>query len=305
MIPLTNLRRESVNFLPRKKADMNVKQSLPTGINIFGLHIQFYAIFILCGALLAFFLSSYRAHKKGYPWDFFEIIFFTAFPAGIVGARIWYVIAEWNKSFAGGSFWDVFKIWNGGLAIQGGIIGGVIVGVLMIKFFRKGAPILEATDFAVPTIFVAQAIGRWGNFFNQEVFGAYVSRQSWSFLPDFILKQMAVDTAPAGQIAVPLFLIEGVLNIGCYYILAHGLPAVFGKRYRHGDITFAYFILYGIIRMFMEPLRNSAYQMGNNQNASFAMAIAFVIIGFVLIALNHFIRAKFSRKNTHENAKSL
>ena len=84
---------------------MNVKQSLPTGIDIFGLHIQFYAIFILCGALLAFFLSSYRAHKKGYPWDFFEIIFFTAFPAGIVGARIWYVIAEWNKSFAGGSFW--------------------------------------------------------------------------------------------------------------------------------------------------------------------------------------------------------
>lgn len=276
--------------------------ALPTGFDIFGIHIQFYAIFILTGALLAYFLSSYRAHKQGYPWDFFELIFFTAFPAGIIGARIWFVIAEWNSKFAGGSFADVFKIWEGGLAIQGGIIGGVLMGVFIIKYFRKGTPVLRALDFAVPTIFVAQAIGRWGNFFNQEVYGAFVPAANWSFLPRFILDQMAVPGAPAGQIAVPLFLIEGVLNVSFYFILAHGLPCAFGRHLKDGDVSFSYFILYGITRLCMEPLRNPEFQMGTKQNASWVMAAVFIAVGIAAIAANHLIRWMLTRNKTDAKA---
>lgn len=265
---------------------MNVL-ALPQGFDIFGLHIQFYALFILGGALLALFLSSYRAHKKGYSWDFFEIIFFVAFPLGIVGARVWYVIAEWQKEFAGGEFWRVFAIWEGGLAIQGGIIGGVLAGVFTIKYFKKGCSVLEILDFAVPTIFIAQAIGRIGNFTNQEVYGAYVSTQGWNFLPGFITNQMHIEEGGAGTMAAPLFLVEGLINVANYYILVHAVPYIFGKHYKDGDVSFIYIVLYGITRMVMEPLRNSRYQMGSNQSASFNMAIAFIVIGVLLVVGNH------------------
>lgn len=282
---------------------MIIKNAYPQGLNIFGLHIQFYAIFILCGALLAFFLASYKAHKDGYSWDFFETIFFTAFPSGIIGARIWYVIAEWNKEFAGGDFLDVFKIWKGGLAIQGGVIAGILVGCFVIVRCRRGAPLLRVLDYAVPTIFIAQAIGRWGNFMNQEVYGQIVPIASWNFLPDFIIKQMQVSGTTSTTMAVPLYLVEGLLNIGNYYILAHAIPDVLGKHYKDGDSTFAYFILYGITRLFMEPLRNPIYQMGNSNNASWRMAVAFIVVGVVAIIANHLVRYFYPKYKNKENAK--
>ncbi len=263
--------------------------------------ITWYAVFILAGALLALFLSSYRAHKDGYEWSFFVTVFLIAFPLGIVGARIWYVIASWDE-FANREWWNVFAIWNGGLAIQGGVILGVLSGVLFIFFRRKGTPVLKAADFAVPTILVAQAIGRWGNFFNQEVFGHAVSPDAWSFLPSFITNNMQNGTSymlsgvklPSDSIAAPLFLVEGLMNLMCYFLITQGIPAVEGKHYRNGDQTFAYFIAYGIVRLCLEPLRNPSFIMGSdaadlqasNYN-SLIMAIVFICVGVALIAGNH------------------
>src|SRR5574344_471156 len=99
--------------------------NLPNGFYFFGMEVRFYAIFILVGALTALFLASYRAHKKGYPWETYDVVFITAFPAGIIGARIWYVIAEWNTKFGPNFSSDpfaMFRTWDGGLAIQGGVI---------------------------------------------------------------------------------------------------------------------------------------------------------------------------------------
>ncbi len=287
--------------------------------------ITFYAICILGGALLALFLSNYHAHKDGYDWTFFDTIFLVAFPAGIIGARIWYVIATWPETsgmtnfFGYGSnwVWKPFAIWEGGLAIQGGAIAGVLAGMIFIKLRRKGTHILRAADFAVPTIIVAQAVGRWGNFFNQEVFGHAVSAEAWNFLPSFITSNMQNGgqvmlsgvMIPKGSVAAPLFLIEGVINVMFYFLISYGLKALEGKHYEEGDTTFAYFIAYGIIRAVLEPLRNPAFIMGEGSNGtsasrtdfkSYMMALAFVAIGLILIFLNHLVK-NLSRKGKLDN----
>lgn len=275
--------------------------------------VRFYAIAILLGAFLALFLSSYRAHKDGYDWSFFGTIFIVAFPCGIIGARIWYVIADWNPAW---NFWDIFAIWNGGLAIQGGAIGGVLAGALVAFFCRKGTPLLKCTDFAVPTILVAQAVGRWGNFFNQEVFGHTVTLEAWNFLPSFITNNMQNGSSamgwtgvviPEGSIAAPLFLVEGILNVAFFFLITYGLESLEGKHYKLGDSTFAYFIAYGFTRLILEPMRNAAFQMGVNNHAdggamaSYGMAIAFIAVGAFLIFMNHLLRYLDNRKHVFDN----
>ena len=281
---------------------------------------SFYGIVIVLGACLCLFLANYHAHKDGYDWTFFNTVFIIAFPAGILGARIWYEIATVNEvgglasasSFLEGfrMFWD-FR--NGGLAIQGGAILGVLAGVLYVFFRRQGTPILKATDYAVPTILIGQAIGRWGNFFNQEVFGHAVTREAWSFLPGFILNNMTNGTTAmdgAGDyivptvegyssIVAPLFLTESIINLLFFVVILFVLPAVEGRHYRTGDTTFSYFIAYGLVRFFLEPLRNPIFIMGVGEYTdtasrssfrSYGMAIAFIVTGVVLIFLNHLIR---------------
>ncbi len=293
------------------------------GTNILGYYVgfpfsnpvvRFYAICILFGACVALFLSDYRAHKDGYDWHFFDTVFPLALIAGIIGARIWYVIASWDQ-YSSGPFWRVFDMREGGLAIQGGAIGGVLVGATYCIFRRKGTSILKIMDFAVPTIIIAQAIGRWGNFFNQEVFGHAVDPSSWSFLPSFITNNMqngtnnmgvyyfngqpirSADTGillPSGSIAAPMFLVEGVVNILFYFVITKGLPLVLGKHYKNGDQAYMYFVSYGIIRMILEPLRNAHFIMGDATSGktdykSYMMAIVFISVGVLLIVINHIL----------------
>ena len=142
---------------------------LPTGISIFNFEIRFYAIFIVVGAILAYILSRVFCRKEGLDDTILEGTFYLAFPMGIVGARIWYVIAEWGKEFANQPFYKVFAIWEGGLAIQGGVILGALVGIWYIHHRKPNYNVLAIADLVVPNILVAQAIGRWGNFFNAEV----------------------------------------------------------------------------------------------------------------------------------------
>lgn len=258
-------------------------------INIFGVDIYFYAFFILGGALVALFLASFRAHEKGYPWSLFDTVFIIALPLGIVGARIWYVIAEWEQ-FASNPM-EMFAFRDGGLAIQGGALLGAASGIIFCLIRRKGMDVLEIADFAVPTILVAQAIGRWGNFFNQEVYGQTVSSSSW-WLPSFIQNQMVI----GGVYKVPLYFLEGVINLGGYVLLARVIPTLMGKYYQHGDVTFAYFVFYGIVRVILEPVRDGQFNMGGEDNMrAVYMAIAYVGGGLLLILINHLIRFKLSK----------
>ncbi|MFA6829394.1 MAG: prolipoprotein diacylglyceryl transferase [Bacilli bacterium] len=279
----------------------------PQGIPSNNPVIKFYGIIIVLGACLALFLSNYRAHKDGYDWHFFDTVFLVAFPLGIVGARLWYLIATWPECAPTSTKWYApIAIWDGGLAIQGGIILGVLAGAIFIFTRRKGTSLLRAIDFAIPTVLIAQAIGRWGNFFNQEVFGHAVSPEAWNFLPSFITNNMQNGSMsmlsgvslPQGAIAAPLFLVEGIVNLMFFFIIGHILPSVLGKHYKNGDTSFAYFIAYGVTRLILEPLRNPLFIMGVTSSSdlsrshfnSLIMAIVFIVFGVVTILGNHVIR---------------
>lgn len=276
---------------------------------------RFYAIFILLGGLTALFLSNYRAFKDGKDFNYFYTIFLIAFPSGIIGARIWYYIASYSAEFAKEPWYKIFYFWEGGLAIQGGAIGGVVIGILVAMLTKKDNPILRITDYCVPTILIAQAIGRWGNFFNQEVFGHAISTEAWSFLPSFITNNMQNGNSsmlsgvllPSNSIASPLFLIEGVMNIIFFFLITYGYQAVARKKYLDGDQTILYFVAYGIIRLCLEPLRNTQFIMGATASSlqkshykSLIMAIVFISIGVILFILNHLV-VFFLKKNNKKS----
>lgn len=277
--------------------------NIPKGIYIGDFRlVTFYALCILLGAILALKLSQYYFKKRGYDPEDLENLFFIAFPIGILGARLWYVIAEWETGGFSTNFWSVFAIWEGGLAIQGGVILGIIAGVIYLLKVKRNIPLLTLTDCVVPTILVAQFLGRWGNFFNQEVYGGCVSR--WTWLPDFIEERLVYRIDEYGamngtllcpaenQMVLPLFLIEGTLNLMGFFLIVYGLKLIplIIRKYKpdfsmpDGIKTSCYILWYGVVRAILEPLRNPTYIMDNF--ASLYMAIAFIVIGVAGIVLS-------------------
>lgn len=246
--------------------------------------IAFYALFILAGALVSYFLSDHEIYKKYKRHGLLENVFYVAFPAGIIGARIWYVIGEWH------TFKDdlirIFYIWEGGLAIMGGALLGIIVGVLFVKFKRKEISLLYTVDVVIPTILLAQAIGRWGNFFNQEVYGFKLANMDgYFFLPEFIKRNMFIE----GSYRVPLFFFEGVVNVLGFFVLRYGIGEGLKKWKLPLDIAFGYATWYGLTRVVMEPLRDPLYNMGQNGSWSYIWGIVFAVAGILAIVINHLI----------------
>ena len=276
-----------------------------------GFHVAWYGVLIVFGALVCYWISDHRFYKEFHKHGIVDNILLLAFPAGIIGARIWYVVGNWEKDGFNTNFASVFRIWDGGLTILGGAVAGIVVGVLYMILRKKYVDIRFAMDVIIPTILIAQAIGRWGNFFNSEVFGkAVFLHQGWDWIPNFITKNMgfignlgqysgqvydatgtvaltSYSFALAGQIVVPLFFIEGLLNIAGYFIIVYGIPKIW-KNYALGLKSGAYLVWYGVVRAILENFRNPAFNMGNkgiwsNINAYIYIAIgAALIIGFCI-----------------------
>ena len=269
--------------------------------------IAFYALAILSGALFVYFLCDHRMYKQYGKHGLLESTFFVAFPAGIIGARIFYVIGEW-QDFVHREWWSIFAIWEGGLTILGGAITGIVIGVLWFMWKNKGYSIWVAVDVIVPTILIAQAIGRWGNFFNCEVHGLEVDESLFSWLPTLVFKNAHYSVengwADPGKLWVPLFFIEGVFNMVGYLILGE----LFGRKLRKytelGDLAFGYILWYGLVRTFMEPLRDPSFNMGEEGYWSYIWAIAFIAIGALLIAGNHLVRYLIRRRKDNFAAKA-
>ena len=197
---------------------------------VFNTELTWYSVFILVGALLTYFISNFLYKKEEESKKCPDLIFDTflvAFPMGLVGARIWYVLSEWE--YYSSDPVSILRVWEGGLAIQGGVMLGIICGVTYaIHRMRKSGMTMSIThlmDLIIPNILIAQVIGRWGNFFNREVYGACTSKKSLWFLPSFILEQMEGEgfyygeyprgpiACEVGEYAQPLFLYEGLLNL--------------------------------------------------------------------------------------------
>lgn len=267
--------------------------------------ITFYALCILSGAIYVYFLCDHNFYKEYGKHGILESTFLVAFPAGIIGARLFYVIGQWETEFGWDAMssmtlfgheipvWAPLAFWDGGLTILGGALMGVVIGVAWFMWRNKGYSIWVAVDLIVPTILIAQAVGRWGNFFNTEVHGIVTSVNNWSFLPKFIINNAQYGRgsgtfAGEGLMYVPLFLVEGITNFLGYFVLAH----LFGKRFRKytelGDLAFGYFIWYGLTRAILEPMRHADFIM--NDLWSWFWGLSFVAIGALCIIGNHFIR---------------
>ena len=276
-------------------------------------NIAFYALCILSGALFVFFLCNYLMKKEYGQSNILESTFVVAFPAGIIGARLFYVIGNWAKEFDYGrafeeveifgntvNVWSPLCIWRGGLTILGGAIMGIVVGVAWFMWKRKQYSIWVAIDLIVPTILIAQAIGRWGNFFNIEVHGFQSDASYWQWLPRIIYNNAqhssVAGVAETGKIFVPLFFIEFITNLIGYYVIAF----VFGKKLRKmtelGDLGCLYIIWYGLTRVFLEPLRDANFNMGKDGYWSWVWSMIFVIVGCLLILVNHVVRYYIKKK---------
>ena len=279
---------------------ISFKEGLVTPNSSASPNLAFYALCILSGAILVYFICDHYMYKISGKHGMFESTFFVAFPAGIIGARIWYVIGNWGKEFAGEPFWHVFAVWEGGLTILGGAVMGIVVGVAWFIWRHKGKYIWDAIDLVLPCILIAQAIGRWGNFFNCEVHGYLVSDANWKWLPEIVLNNARYSStsgfAPDGQIYVPLFFIEFISNLLGYFVLGHVFGKALRKYLEYGDVGAGYIIWYGMTRVLLEPLRDSSYQMGNNGYWSWVWSMIYVLVGTLMIIANHIIRNVIRKK---------
>lgn len=238
---------------------------------IFGIEIAWYGVIIGTGVLLAFLVSYFNCKNKNLDFDSVIDVFLWAFPAAIIGARFYYVIFELDRF---DSIWEMINIRNGGLAIHGGLIFGI--GTAYIVARKKKMNFLQYIDAVVPGIILAQAVGRWGNFMNQEAHGGPVSQEFISNFPKFIQDGMLI----GGTYYHPTFLYESIWNLCVFGILMFILYKV--KKNQDGIVLGSYMILYSIGRFFIEGLRTDSLMFLGLRMAQF-VSIALIIAGIAMI----------------------
>ncbi|MBM7636375.1 prolipoprotein diacylglyceryl transferase [Streptococcus saliviloxodontae] len=232
--------------------------------------VRWYAICIVSGLLLAVYLAMREGARKNISSDDILDFILIAFPIAIIGARLYYVIFQWD--YYSKHLGDIIAIWNGGIAIYGGLLTGALV-LYVFSRSRFISPI-DFLDIAAPGVMIAQAMGRWGNFFNQEAYGKAVS--SLNYLPSFIKNQMFIE----GAYRIPTFLYESVWNlIGFAIILAVRHRPGFLKQ---GEITFFYLIWYGCGRFVVEGMRTDSLMLAGLRVSQW-LSVVLVITGLALL----------------------
>jgi len=202
----------------------------------------------------------------------------------ILGARIYYCI--FNLDYYLSNILDIFKIWEGGLAIHGGIIAGII---FIFFYTRKhGISLLDILDVFAPALVLGQAIGRWGNFFNQEAFGPETTFEVLKNLkiPEFIIDGMYIDNAYHH----PTFIYE---SLGCLLIFITIIIIRNIKFIKPGQVASIYFIGYGILRFLIESLRQDSLMFFNLKIAQL-VSIIMIVVGIILFILPYIKRLKKS-----------
>ena len=242
----------------------------PVALQLGPISIRWYAICIVSGLILAVYLSMKEAPRKKIDPDVIIDFILIAFPLAIVGARLYYVIFEWGyySQHPG----EVFAIWNGGIAIYGGLLTGALVLYLFSR--RRLIEPIDFLDIAAPSVMIAQSIGRWGNFFNQEAYGAAV--KSLNYLPSFIRDQMYID----GSYRQPTFLYESIWNLlGFLLILILRRKPQF---LRQGEVTAFYLIWYGFGRMIIEGMRTDSLMFAGLRVSQW-LSMILILVGLAII----------------------
>ncbi|WP_175640334.1 prolipoprotein diacylglyceryl transferase [Metabacillus schmidteae] len=265
----------------------SIKPLDPIALELGPLQIHWYGVIIGLGALLALLIAVRESERRGLHKDTFVDLVLFAIPLAIIGARLYYVIFQWD--YYSQNPGDIIKIWQGGLAIHGGLIAAVITGAVFARV--KKISFWKLADIAAPSIILGQAIGRWGNFMNQEAHGGPVTREFLEslYLPDFIVNQMYIN----GQYYHPTFLYESLWSLVGFI----GLMLLRRANFRRGELFLTYVIWYSIGRFFIEGLRTDSLML--TDTLRIAQVISIVLI---LIAVGVMI---FRRMKGHSNERYL
>ena len=262
----------------------------PEIFSIGSFSVRWYSVLILIGIIIAVILAEKESKKFKFEKDFVFDLAFWAIIFGIIGARLYYVI--FNFELYKNDILGIFKVWNGGLAIHGGILAGLVTLIIYCK--RKNVKILRVTDIAVPSLIIAQAIGRWGNFFNSEAHGPVTTLANLKdlFIPSFIIEGMNIN----GVYYHPTFYYESLWCILGFIVLL--LVRKFYKSLKCGQLTGIYLMWYGVGRLFIESLRTDSLMLGNLKVAQL-VSIAMILIGllmFIYLCFNRLKKGKYYDK---------
>ncbi len=271
---------------------------LPFNLNrlafeIGSIKVYWYGIIICLGILLGFITAYIRMKKIGVTADDLSDIALICVPSAIVGARLYYVLAE-IESYK--TFYDVIAVWNGGLAIYGGVIAGVISFTIVCKYKKK--PLFKMYDCAAPGLILGQIIGRWGNFFNAEAYGI---SESYDFLgAKFDIShfssvnplRMTID----GMTVHPTFFYESLWNFIGFVLM----NVFFKKKAFDGEVLLWYLTWYGLGRCLIEGLRGDSLYLGSIRVSQLIAFLCFVLGLFAIIVL----RIKTYKGRTIENGNN-
>lgn len=256
---------------------MNVLLSVidPVAISIGPIKIYWYGIIIALAMLIGISLATKEAKKLGLEEDTMVDMALWAIPIGFIGARLYYVLFKWDYYIQNPS--EIIAIWNGGIAIYGGLIAG---GLAVYWFARRKKMTLTLLlDILAPSVLLAQSIGRWGNFINQEAHGGAVSRQFLEtlYLPEFIIEQMNIN----GTYYHPTFLYESLWSL-LGFILLIILRNQKGLL-RRGEVALSYVIWYSFGRFFIEGMRTDSLWIGDIMRVSQMLSLVLFIGAIILL----------------------
>ncbi|MET3697835.1 prolipoprotein diacylglyceryl transferase [Bacillus oleivorans] len=237
------------------------------------IQVYWYGVIIISGAILALWLAIRESERRDLPKDtFVDLVLFLA-PASLIFARLYYVIFKWE--YYSENPHEIFAVREGGLAMHGVLTGAVLTIIVFAKV-RK-ISFWKLVDILAPSLILAQAIGRWGNFFNQEAHGGPVSREFLEnlYLPDFIINQMYIN----GTYYHPTFLYESLWNFAGFIVL------MFLRRMnlRRGELFLTYIIYYSVGRFFIEGMRTDSLMLTDYLRIAQVVSIALICAAILII----------------------
>ncbi len=264
----------------------------PDSFSIFGFEVKFYGVIMALSMLFGVLLAIKLAKKHKIKSDDIYVLALIALPLAVVFARLFFCFFyERNYSFV-----DLFKIREGGLAIYGGVFGGVL-GLIIYSLIKKDFSLFfKFLDICAPCLILGQICGRWGNFFNQEAYGNPITNPKWQWFPFGVFIESCTQktcTCAGSGWHQATFFYESLWNLIGFVILLF----VFKKSRKLGTTTATYLIWYGVGRFFIEGLRtDSLYIGGSSIRVSQLISLILIIVGSAIILVANLVNHLKKRK---------
>lgn len=251
--------------------------------------IQVYSLTMMLGMLASILTIVIFWQREKYKWEILLTLILITIPSAIIGARLWDLVQEaiYNPDY---NWKNWYKIWEGGLSIQGGVVLAFVLDMIYVYTKRDRVDIRKVASIIIPTILIGQVIGRWGNYANHEVYGKIdptgVSCEIWG--RNFAQNMFISDEISDGDYRYPLFLYESLANLVGYIVLVWIINQ-FGLL-KPGSSASLYFVWYGLVRLAMEPLREDQYHMYTVTSIVFIGLGGLAFVFFEFFNPTHYVR---------------